>query len=58
MSPLHFSQCWSENLSEEVLAALAAVIGEMQFGSIEIVIHEGRVLQIERREKLRFASPR
>jgi hypothetical protein len=26
----------------------------IRFGSIEIVIHEGKVVQIERREKLRF----
>jgi hypothetical protein len=26
------------------------------FGSIEIVLHEGRVTQIEKREKLRFTQ--
>jgi len=26
------------------------------FGSIEITLHEGRVTQIEKREKLRFAK--
>ena len=26
----------------------------LRFGSVEIVVHEGKVVQIERREKLRF----
>lgn len=30
----------------------------IRFGSVEIVIHDGEVVQIERREKLRFEQPR
>ena len=44
-----------QNLPDEVLSALARLIREVRFGSIEIVVHEGRVTQIERREKVRFA---
>lgn len=36
-----------------VRSVLQAVRGT-RFGSVEIVIHEGRVVQIERREKVRF----
>jgi len=43
-------------LPEEVLGTLVRLIREVRFGSIEIVVHEGRVTQIERREKVRFAS--
>lgn len=43
---------------ETVLAAVAAAITAVQqdtgYGSIEITIHDGRVTQIERREKVRF----
>lgn len=43
---------------EAVLAAVAAAISAVQrdtgYGSIEITIHDGRVTQIERREKVRF----
>ena len=38
-----------------VLAALLRLLREVRFGSIEIVVHEGRITQIERREKVRFA---
>jgi hypothetical protein len=48
-----------DSVPEEVLAALARLVRETRFGSIEIVVHEGRITQIERRERLRFvgASP-
>jgi hypothetical protein len=41
-----------------VLAAVASAIAAVQkdtgYGSIEITVHDGRVTQIERREKVRF----
>ena len=33
--------------------ALQAV-RELRYGSVEIVVHEGRVVQIEKKEKVRF----
>ena len=41
----------------EVLGTLARLLREVRYGSIEIVVHEGRVTQIERREKVRFSAP-
>ncbi|NOT16393.1 MAG: YezD family protein [Methylotenera sp.] len=42
----------------EVLQAVAKAIALVQqqtgYGSIEVTVHEGRVTQIERREKVRF----
>ena len=34
--------------------AVVEAIRALRFGSIEIVVHEGRVVQIETREKVRF----
>jgi hypothetical protein len=34
-------------------AVLEAIRG-LRFGSVEIVVHEGRVVQVETREKVRF----
>lgn len=42
-----------KSLSESDLRILRAV-REIQFGSIEITIHNGRVVQVERREKIRL----
>jgi hypothetical protein len=40
----------------QVLRELAEALRTIRFGSVELVIHDGRVVQLERREKLRFAS--
>lgn len=37
-------------LLRELLAALRSI----RYGAIELVIHDGRVVQLERREKVRF----
>jgi len=44
-----------EDLSTEpLLREIVRALRGMRYGSIEIVIHEGKATQIERREKLRF----
>lgn len=40
-------------IQDELVQALSAI----RFGSIEIVIQDARVVQIERREKVRFDRP-
>jgi hypothetical protein len=41
-------------LTPEIADQIALVLQGIRFGSVEIVIHEGKVVQIERKEKLRF----
>jgi hypothetical protein len=41
-------------LTNEIADQIASVLQGIRFGSIEIVIHDGKVVQIERREKIRF----
>jgi len=33
-------------------------VGALRYGSVEIVVHDGRVVQVERRERVRFADER
>ncbi|MGH8658968.1 MAG: YezD family protein [Gammaproteobacteria bacterium] len=40
----------SPDLVQQVLRALRGI----RYGSVELVVHDGRVVQIERKEKLRF----
>lgn len=44
----------------EVLVAISNAIAQIQkqtgYGSIEVTVHDGRVTQIERREKVRFET--
>jgi hypothetical protein len=44
---------------ELALVEISRSIRNVRFGSVEITIHDSRVVQIERKEKLRFAiAPR
>jgi hypothetical protein len=42
------------DIQQEILRAVDALKQGSGFGSVEIVLHEGRITQIETREKLRF----
>lgn len=44
------------DISQRILRAVEELQQGSGFGSIEIVLHEGRVTQIEKREKLRFTQ--
>ena len=35
---------------------IACVIGDLRYGTVEITIHDGRVVQIERTEKIRLPA--
>lgn len=41
-------------LTADIANQIASMLQDIKFGSIEIVVHESRVVQIERREKVRF----
>ena len=42
------------DIDQEILRAVEELKHGSGFGSVEIVLHEGRITQIEKREKLRF----
>lgn len=44
----------NRDVSEDILRAVEELKSGTGFGSLEITIHEGRVTQIEKREKIRF----
>ncbi len=41
-------------LSPEIEQKILRTIARTDFGSIEVVVHDGKVVQIECREKIRF----
>jgi hypothetical protein len=43
--------------SDEILRRIANAISGVRFGSVEVVIQDSRVVQIERKEKFRFDKP-
>jgi hypothetical protein len=40
-----------------VLRKILEALRDLRFGSVEITVHEGRIVQIERKEKLRVNAP-
>ncbi|MDD5577945.1 MAG: YezD family protein [Methylobacter sp.] len=38
----------------EIANQISKILQEIRFGSVEIIIHENRVVQIERKEKIRL----
>ena len=43
-------------VSQEFLAHLADVIRSIRFGSVQITIHDAKIVQIDKVEKVRLAS--
>jgi hypothetical protein len=44
----------SISLPPPLLQELVEALRSIRYGSVELVIHDGRVVQLERREKVRF----
>jgi hypothetical protein len=40
----------------DVLRQIRAALEGLRYGAVEIVVHDGRIVQIERREKVRLLA--
>ncbi len=49
--------CDYEQMLEAAMGEILRSIKNVRFGSVEITIHDSRVVQIERKEKVRLAPP-
>ena len=43
--------------SSQLEALVAEAIASIRYGAVEVTIHDGRIVPIEKREKLRPAEP-
>ena len=43
-------------INEDVFNEIKQIIAQIKYGSLEISIHNGRIVQMERREKKRFSQ--
>ena len=43
---------------QDIEQAILLAVKGIRFGSVEIVVHDSRIVQIERKEKIRFDSSR
>lgn len=46
----------SKALDPAVVARIVDAVASLQYGVVEITVHDSRVVQIERREKIRLDS--
>jgi hypothetical protein len=43
-------------MDRDPIEAVRQALSGLRFGSLEIVVHDGRIVQLERREKVRVAT--
>ena len=43
-------------VDQEWLGRIAELLNDMEFGSLQIVVHEGQIVQMERTERKRFEN--
>ena len=48
-----FNATTDRQIEQDIRLALKGI----RFGSVEVIIHDSRVVQIERKEKLRYDAP-
>jgi len=46
----------SQEHSQDIAHKILLAIKDLRFGSVEVVIHDSKVVQIERKEKIRIDS--
>jgi hypothetical protein len=46
----------SEQHNQDIAHRILLAIKDLRFGSVEVVIHDSKVVQIERKEKIRIDS--
>ena len=45
-------------LDADVVRRIIDAIESLHFGAVEVTVHDGRVVQIDKRERTRITSPR
>ncbi|MBV6307231.1 YezD family protein [Candidimonas humi] len=43
---------------DELLALLQQLVGPLHYGTVELTFHQGKLVQLEKKEKLRVADTR
>jgi len=53
-SPVQHSNGLADETHRQLTQKILRVLQEIRYGSVEIIIHDSRIVQIERREKIRI----
>jgi hypothetical protein len=52
--PVETGKTYKEQQATDITHQIALALQGIRFGSVEIIIHDSKVVQIERKEKMRF----
>lgn len=44
-------------IDDRILREIARALTDLRFGSVEVTVHDGQVVSLERRERTRLAPP-
>lgn len=44
-------------LVQELSSLIESLAGKLDFGTVELTFHQGQLVQLEKREKVRFEKP-
>jgi hypothetical protein len=47
-------RAWPSNVTPDLVRSILGAVRGLRYGSVEITVHDGRVVQVERREKYRI----
>lgn len=53
-APTAVQQKLHQAIDEEVAARILRSVSSLRYGSVEVTVHDGRVVQIDRRERVRL----
>lgn len=45
------------SLTDEAVRILTNVLDGLRYGTVELVVHDGKIVQVDRLEKIRFDKP-
>jgi hypothetical protein len=48
------SNALKQEANKDIALQIASILQDIRFGSVEVVIHDGRVVQIDKRERFRI----
>jgi hypothetical protein len=46
----------TQRIDPAITEAILAAIGSLRYGSVEVTVHDGRVVMIDKRERIRLAA--
>ena len=57
-APNQISLNRDERIMQQLISEILSALNKLRYGSVEITVHNSKIVQIERKEKLRFDKER